>query len=54
MMESKIPGVSIAVIKDYRVEWAAGFGMSDTARQVKVTPHTLFYGSDNCPHDRES
>ena len=42
MMESKIPGVSIAVIKDYRVEWAAGFGMSDTARQVKVTPHTLF------------
>jgi CubicO group peptidase (beta-lactamase class C family) len=42
MMESKIPGVSIAVIKDYRVEWAAGFGMSDIARQVKVTPHTLF------------
>jgi len=42
MMESKIPGVSIAVIKDYRVEWAAGFGMSDTAHQVKVTPHTLF------------
>jgi CubicO group peptidase (beta-lactamase class C family) len=42
MMESKIPGVSIAVIKDYRVEWAAGFGMSDTAHQVKVTPDTLF------------
>jgi len=38
MPESKIPGVSIAVIKDYRVEWAAGFGMSDIARQVKVTP----------------
>src|SRR5260370_5615648 len=42
MMKSKIPGVSIAVIKDYRVEWAAGFGMSDKARQVKVTPDTLF------------
>jgi CubicO group peptidase (beta-lactamase class C family) len=42
MMESKIPGVSIALIKDYRVEWAAGFGMSDTAHQVKVTSHTLF------------
>jgi CubicO group peptidase (beta-lactamase class C family) len=39
---SKIPGVSIAVIKDDRVEWAAGFGMSDTAHQVKVTPDTLF------------
>jgi CubicO group peptidase (beta-lactamase class C family) len=42
MLESKIPGVSIAVIKDCRVEWAAGFGLSDIARQVKVTPHTLF------------
>jgi CubicO group peptidase (beta-lactamase class C family) len=42
MMKSNIPGISIAVIKDYRVEWAAGFGMSDKARQVKVTPDTLF------------
>ena len=42
MDEAKIPGVSIAVIKDYRVDWAAGFGLGDTAHEVKVTPHTLF------------
>src|SRR5258708_18301 len=42
MMKSKIPGVSIAVIKDYSVEWAAGFGKTATDSQDKVTPDTLF------------
>ena len=41
MMESKIPASALPSSRT-RVEWAAGFGMSDTAHQVKVTPDTLF------------
>jgi CubicO group peptidase (beta-lactamase class C family) len=42
MAKAKIPGVSIAAIKDYRIEWAAGFGLADEARGVEMTPETLF------------
>jgi len=42
MGQSGVPGVSIAVIKDYRIAWAAGFGMADIAHGTRVTPETLF------------
>lgn len=38
----KVKGVSIAVIKDYKIEWARGFGWADSAEQRKVTAGTLF------------
>jgi len=42
MEKAQIPGVSIAVIRDYAIEWAAGFGLADEARGIRVTPETLF------------
>lgn len=37
-----VNGVSIAFIKDYKIQWARGFGLADSAEQRKVTPATLF------------
>jgi CubicO group peptidase (beta-lactamase class C family) len=36
------PGVSIAVINDFEIEWARGFGVSDMGTATPVTPTTLF------------
>ena len=36
------PGVSIAVINDFEVEWAQGFGVRDARTKSKVTAKTLF------------
>jgi CubicO group peptidase (beta-lactamase class C family) len=36
------PGVSIAVINDFKVEWAQGFGVCDVRSKSKVTTETLF------------
>src|SRR5437899_8095384 len=38
----KIPGASVAVIRNYRIEWAQGFGQSDKEHGTAVTPATLF------------
>ncbi len=37
-----IKGVSIAVIKNYAVEWVRGYGWADSAEQRPVTTATLF------------
>jgi CubicO group peptidase (beta-lactamase class C family) len=42
MKHYKVPGVSIAVIKDYKVEWAAGYGVKDLDTKEPVTIETLF------------
>jgi CubicO group peptidase (beta-lactamase class C family) len=42
MKESGIFGVSIAVIHDYKIEWARGYGMADISTQTPVTTQTLF------------
>ena len=42
MKEKNIPGVSIAVIHDYKLEWARGYGMADISSQTPVTTQTLF------------
>jgi len=38
----KAPGVSVAVIKDFKVEWAKGYGLKDAATREPVTERTLF------------
>jgi CubicO group peptidase (beta-lactamase class C family) len=38
----RVNGVSIAVINDYKIEWARGFGWADSAAQLPVTNATLF------------
>ena len=42
MKQLHTPGVSIAVINNFAVEWAQGFGVCDVATKTKVTPETLF------------
>ncbi|MEO8821741.1 MAG: serine hydrolase domain-containing protein, partial [Ginsengibacter sp.] len=37
-----VNGVSIAVIKDYKIEWARGYGWADSAEQKPVLTATLF------------
>ena len=40
-------GVSIAVIKDYKIEWAKGYGWADNAELRPVTVNTLFQAGSN-------
>jgi CubicO group peptidase (beta-lactamase class C family) len=40
-------GVSIAVIKDYKIEWAKGYGLADSLQQKLVTTKTLFQAGSN-------
>lgn len=42
MVEYNIPGASIAVIKDYKIEWIKGFGVRDKKNHLPVTTDTLF------------
>jgi CubicO group peptidase (beta-lactamase class C family) len=37
-----VPGVSVAVIKDFKIEWARGYGIADVATGAPVTPDTMF------------
>ena len=36
------PGVSIAVVNNYQIEWARGFGMKEWGKRPPVTETTLF------------
>jgi CubicO group peptidase (beta-lactamase class C family) len=38
----KVPGLSIAVIKDYKIDWAKGYGLADTLKNRPVTTETMF------------
>jgi CubicO group peptidase (beta-lactamase class C family) len=42
MRELGVPGASVAVIDDYRIDWARGFGVAHVATPMPVTPTTLF------------
>src|SRR4051812_21242648 len=42
MKHYRIPGVSIAVINDYKVEWARAYGVKDLETNEPVTTETLF------------
>ena len=47
MIFYKANGVSIAVIKDYKIEWAKGYGFADSLKQRPVTKETLFQAGSN-------
>ena len=38
----KVPGLSVAVIDNYKIVWAKGFGVTEPGGAKPVTPHTLF------------
>ena len=42
MNHSRAKGLSIAVIRDYKIEWAKGYGWADEAAQRKVNTSTRF------------
>ena len=42
MRDHQVPGASIAVIDDYRIAWAEGFGVAAVGVDRPVTPTTLF------------
>lgn len=45
MRINHIPGASIAVINNYEIEWARGFGLKNKAKKEYVTGNTLFQAS---------
>ncbi|MDP2900399.1 MAG: serine hydrolase [Candidatus Bathyarchaeota archaeon] len=47
MREGKVPGFSVAVVKEGEVVYAQGFGSRDPARSLPATPETL-YGIGSC------
>ena len=42
MKHYKIPGVSVAVIHDFKIEWAKAYGVKDIETNEPVTTETLF------------
>lgn len=42
MAKYKVNGMSIAVIHDYKIEWAKGYGWADVAEKRPMTTKTLF------------
>jgi CubicO group peptidase (beta-lactamase class C family) len=42
MERFRVPGVSVAVIKDFEVHWARGWGLADVEAKTPVTTETMF------------
>jgi CubicO group peptidase (beta-lactamase class C family) len=42
MARFKVPGVSVAVIKDFKIHWAKGYGLADAATNTPVGIATAF------------
>jgi CubicO group peptidase (beta-lactamase class C family) len=42
-----VKGVSIAVISNYKIEWARGYGWADSAKKIPVTRKTMFLAGSN-------
>jgi CubicO group peptidase (beta-lactamase class C family) len=42
MKQWKVPGLSVAVVKDFKVEWARSYGVEDIETKEPVTTDTLF------------
>ncbi len=40
MAHHNVPGVGIAIIDDYRIEWAKGYGVLTAGRSERITPGT--------------
>src|SRR5947209_13524750 len=40
--DKKLPALSIALVDDQKVVWAAGFGFQDSAKKVPATAETVY------------
>ena len=47
MSQKRIPGTSVALIRDGKVVWTDGFGVTNTITRRRVTPETLFEVASN-------
>ena len=45
MAHYQVPGVSVAVINENRIEWAKGYGVANVNSAAPVTPATRFYAA---------
>ena len=39
----KVPGLSVAVVKEQKLIWAKGFGYADLEKKIPATPDTLYH-----------
>src|SRR5215467_22713 len=37
-----VPGLSVAVIRDFKIDWAKAWGVADAENGAVVTPETMF------------
>jgi CubicO group peptidase (beta-lactamase class C family) len=42
MAKYHVPGISVAVIKDFKIHWAKGYGVADVTTEAAVDADTLF------------
>lgn len=42
MRHHRVPGMSVAVIRNYQIDWAKSYGLADTITRKPVTNETLF------------
>jgi CubicO group peptidase (beta-lactamase class C family) len=42
MERFRVPGVSVAVIKDFKIDWAKGYGVADVESGMRVDADTIF------------
>lgn len=42
MERFRVPGVSVAVIKDFKIDWAKGYGVADVESGMRVDADTMF------------
>lgn len=42
MASTHVPGISVAIVEDGKMEWASGFGFADLENNVPASEHTLF------------
>ncbi len=42
LVRMRVPGVSVAVIKDYRIDWAKAWGLTDVKTGAKVRTDSMF------------
>ena len=42
MEENNVPGVSITVINNGKIDWAKGYGIANTKEETKVDTSTIF------------
>ena len=38
----KLPGISVAIVRDQEIVWSKGYGLSDVKKKTPATPETVY------------